>query len=94
MNFSPALQACLLQHNFLTARDVMVATPLDLCELLDLSFSEVQQLLLQVALHVTPPFSTVGKPLRSTICCGACRARHAVQACVTWHRPGRHVHTE
>lgn len=59
MNLDPCVAQRLKNKRFLTAKDVLTTTQLELVEALDLSYDQVDQLLLQVSTQVAPQPATV-----------------------------------
>ena len=59
MNIDPAILQKLKSRRFGTARDLLTATQLELVEALDLSYDQVEQLLLHVSTCVAPQSATV-----------------------------------
>lgn len=59
MNLDATIAQRLRSKRFLTAKDVLVATQLELVEALDISYGQVEQLLLQVSTCIAPPVATV-----------------------------------
>eukprot|EP00201_Polytomella_parva_P023602 CAMPEP_0175046706 /NCGR_PEP_ID=MMETSP0052_2-20121109/5179_1 /TAXON_ID=51329 ORGANISM="Polytomella parva, Strain SAG 63-3" /NCGR_SAMPLE_ID=MMETSP0052_2 /ASSEMBLY_ACC=CAM_ASM_000194 /LENGTH=245 /DNA_ID=CAMNT_0016310481 /DNA_START=208 /DNA_END=942 /DNA_ORIENTATION=+ len=58
LDISPEIRERLRRCGFLTARDVLTATPLDLQEIADISFTAAHELIQIVCAQTVPPFVT------------------------------------
>ncbi|GFR51292.1 hypothetical protein Agub_g13653 [Astrephomene gubernaculifera] len=63
LSLAPQLRDHLIANNLITARDVLLLGPLDLMELLGLTWSQANHLLADVSAQVTPPYATAWEAL-------------------------------